>query len=44
MAESRGRIPIEAPGMDLPFGHIHAHHYARSEALPEHQKKNEVSE
>ena len=35
MADARGQIPREALGMDLQLGHIHAHHYARSEAPPQ---------
>ena len=35
MVDSQGQIPKEALGMDLPVGHVHAHHRARSEAPPQ---------
>ena len=34
MVDQRSTIPREVLGMDLPAGHIHAHHYARSETPP----------
>ena len=35
MVDQRSWKPKEALGMDLPVGHIHAHHYARREGPPE---------
>ena len=35
MVESRSQIPKEALGMDLPVGHTHSHHYARTDAPPQ---------
>ena len=38
MAEQGSWIPRKALGMDLPTGHVHAHHYARSEPPPQYHR------